>query len=183
MKKHFAALVCLLILTPMSGAQEAVLDFKGVKIGQSIDVLRADSRYRCSTDPKLTRSDEFCTLNFGVTDTIADTPIRTLVINSFGGVVHGIAVTFEARGFNQVQSALAAKYGKPTRREVELVQTMGGASVENVTYQWRKKAGFVFNTNYAGSLNVSLVEINSSQYYDLATQADEARAKKRSGDL
>jgi hypothetical protein len=172
---RMSALACLAACAVAWGAPAARFDFKGVVIGEPAtpEDIQQKLGLKCGLGA----------FSFQVCNgrgTIAGEPSDINLVIGADGIVRRIRVSFNAKSFSDVASAVLAKLGKPTKTTREVTQNRMGASFLNVTHYWvdASRAEVVLTQN-AGSLDESLLMFST----EAERKMREDLQKKKASDL
>lgn len=153
--RFVVALILLLLLAAPGSAQEPSFDFKGIALGSDISFIENTSRFSCR-DPQNPIADRVCSLKFGERETFASVPVEVLLLYYYSGKLEIISISFEAKHFSEVASALTEKYGQGVVK-TEGVQNRMGATFENKIYSWRRGNSTLEAKRYSSKLDRSSV--------------------------
>jgi len=101
-------------------------------------------------------ADRVCRLKFGERETIANAPIKMILLYYYSDKLETISIAFDPKYFSEVAAALTEKYGAGSVT-TEAVQNRIGATFENTIHSWRRGNTTLEATRYAGTLDMSSV--------------------------
>jgi hypothetical protein len=180
MKNLCLVLFCIFIFST-AFAQEASFDFKGITLGSAIDAIESDSRFGCSV-AKTEIGDRICSLKYKVTETIAEAPIKNILLGYYYGKLETISIYIPEEHYSSVSSALNEKYGS-TPLKTEMLKNRLGASFENRIYSWRRNNAILQATRYSSDLETSSVVYRTDFAMEEFARRKKEADKKKSGDL
>jgi len=85
---------------------------------------------------------------------------------------------FSARDFDFVRDALIERYGPPSEKAQEPVQTRAGVNYTNEILRWNGDRIYVSANRYGSSVTESFIQISTQAYQEQMLKEDEAKKKK-----
>jgi len=151
---RFVILAILLLASPGS-AQVSPFEFNGVALGSDLGSIERTSRYSC-TEPRSPVADQVCRLKSDERETIADAPVKGLLLYFYAGKLEMISLTLDPKHFTDVVGALTKRYGAGSL-ETETLQNVTGGTFENKIYSWRRNKATLEAQIYGRNLETSSV--------------------------
>lgn len=154
-------------------------DFKGVPLGSTEqELLEKHPEFSCKDDPDQLLGDRQC-YYIGTYAGVEASTMIWFYSNSLGQIY----ITFKSDLFDEVNSALVTKYGKPTTVVKEKVRNAMGANFLNEINTWKRKSGLLVITKLAGEISQSSVDIQSIAFRKEYTLRQQRKIKAGSGDI
>lgn len=162
-------------------AQSEPFEFKGIALGSDIAAIESSSRFSCR-DPNSPIADRTCSLRYGEKETIAGAPVNTLLLHFYGGKLHAISISFEAKNFSQVADALKEKYGEAVFKTEEIQNRMG-ATFENRIYTWRRPEAILEAKRFSSKIDTSSAFFRTDFALQEFTRRRGSSVKEKAKDL
>jgi hypothetical protein len=195
------AILVLLLFTASSTYADDSLEFKGLKIGSTAEELRIKYPEFICSDPKQeatrpltetlkkfwerkqTEGDLFC-------ETVIDGRAPPTALSEVAGhrikaidfhfiadrLMYGYA-SLDSMAFDDLIAALTIKYGLPTRKDTEEVQTRAGAKFTDTIFYWKRAGATIRVSKYAVGMDTASYSLSADNYWPEVARRRAARAK------
>ena len=92
------------------------------------------------------------------------------------GTVESVTARFHRNGYETVREALITKYGKPTSRSTDSVQTNAGATFSREAVIWEHQNGRIVLLERSSKIDESTATLSTSKYLQTAIDDQKKRA-------
>lgn len=165
-------LAALLLCIPQAYAKD--FEFKGLKIGMTLQDLENDDRLQCKK-VNLTIAEYACSLKNYTSETIGGARVKSLVIAINGGLSETILVVFDTSNFDSVAAGLEAKYGE-SEIDKSVVRNRFGAEFDNESHAWIQNGISMKLVKRAGKIDESNFSITKLKAIDDFSRRDRKNA-------
>lgn len=185
------ALASLTALAQTGGAAMPRADFKGARLGMTMEEFRAvnegyfEKRYVCEPAPAKLRmvADTICNPSLAYPETIAGTKAKRVSIQFYGNELVGIDVAFRSQDVLQIANALEERLGPPLTVKKDPVRNALGATFENDQRLWKVGTDTVIVEKYASDLTTGEVVYMSRSGVEEFNAREKQQASKNKKDL
>lgn len=187
--------------TPATRQDDASLDFKGIQLGSTDEVVRQEFPQLYCTVPlekartetkdffrqywerKATEADLVCQRAFGDRDPVW--PVREFAghkagsvgFSYFAGKLVKADATLPVFAFRDIVEGLTAKYGPPSSNTTEQVQNRMGATFLNEIVSWRRGNATLSVTKYTTDLETARYSLTADGYWQEVEKRRATKAK------
>jgi hypothetical protein len=144
-------------------------DFRGVPFGASIAEAKTHVK-----DLSCLRDGTSCRSVFSLADRVQITTFWRFTDDKFVWV----GWSFPSRDFDFVRDALVERYGLPSERSEEAVQTRVGTNYTNETLRWNGDRIYISANRYGSTVTESFVQISTHAYQNQMMEQEAAKKKK-----
>lgn len=203
MPKHhlLSAILVLLLFTVSNTYADDSLEFKGLKIGSTAEELRTKYPELICSDPKreATRplneklkkfwehkqaeADLFCETVIDdrapptALSGVAGHRIKTIDFHFIGNRLMYAYASLDSMAFDDLIADLTTKYGPPTRKNFEKIQTRAGATFTNIIFYWKRAGATIRVSQYARGMDTASYSLSADIYWSEVARRRAARAK------
>jgi len=195
------AILVLLLFTVSNTYADDSLEFKGLKIGSTAEELRTKYPELICSDPKreATRplneklkkfwehkqaeADLFCETVIDdrapptALSGVAGHRIKTIDFHFIGNRLMYAYASLDSMAFDDLIDDLTIKYGPPTRKNFEKIQTRAGASFTNIIFYWKRAGATIRVSQYARGMDTASYSLSADIYWSEVARRRAARAK------
>jgi hypothetical protein len=204
-KDHLLPAILVLLLFTASSTyaddSDDSLEFKGLKIGSTVEELRTKYPKLICSDPKQeatrplneklkkfwerkqTEADLFCEtiINDRAPPTalseIAGHRIRVIDFHIIADRLMYAYESLDSMAFDNLIAALSVKYGPPTRKDTEEVRTKAGARFTNTIFYWKRAGANLRASKYDAGSDTASYSLSADDYWPEVARRRAARAK------
>ena len=194
--------ILVLLLFAASGAYaDDALEFKGLKIGSTVEELRTKYPELICSDPKQeakrplnqklkkfwerkqAEADLFCEATIDdrhpptALSMVANRRIKAIDFHFIADrLMYGYA-SLDSLAFNDLIAALTARYGPPTLKDTEELRTRAGTRYTNTVCYWKRAGATIRVSKYAVGLDMASYSLSADDYWPEVARRRAAPAK------
>lgn len=204
-KDHLLPAILVLLLFTASSTyaddSDDSLEFKGLKIGSTVEELRTKYPELFCSDPKQeaarplneklkkfwerkqTEGDLFCEKVIDgrapptALSEVAGHRIKAIDFHFIADrLMYGYA-SLDSMAFGDLIAALSVKYGLPTRKDTEEVHTRAGTKFTNTIFYWKRAGATIRVSKYDVGSDTASYSLSADDYWPEVARRRAARAK------
>ena len=174
------AVALAVVLPAVANAQPHA--FKNLQLGAPQSEITADPRFECRRGTSAL-GDFMCHLKPSARESIAERPVRSVMLQFYDERLYTISVTIDSVDFRAVGDALTARYGAPSAQTTEPVTNRMGASFDNEIRRWHEQDSHIELKKYSGRIDRGVVHYRLNDFMDKFLDRKRQRSQGAAKDL